>query len=189
MITNDRETFFAGSGRIVPRSASCTPESIRELERASIRGFVKRALDPYFLPLRVLDYGAGKPGTCREPQPYRPIVEAAGHQYEAWEPGDRWPNGEFDIILCTQVIQYMEDPRTELNWFGQWLHYGGTLVMTGPGNWPEVEEADLWRFTLAGIKKLVTKAGFRILKAETRAEIDLGGEKWSLGWGIVAVKE
>lgn len=165
-------------------AAPASVQSIRELERASIRSFVE-AQKEYLASGSVLDFGAGKPGTCRQPQPYRDLVTG---EYSAFDLGDPWPVGPFYAILCTQVIEYMEDPRRELGWFHQWLVPGGVLVMTGPTNWPEVEESDLWRFTLSGIQRLLKKAGFDIVVAQRRAEIEKGGEKWSLGWGIVARK-
>jgi len=120
----------------------------------------------------------------------------AAKEYDPFDLGDKWPSGPFDTILCTQVIQYLPDPRRELGWFYQWLNPGGYLVMTGPTNWEEVEESDLWRFTRSGIRKLVEgrvgesgATGFQVLICESRAELDLGGgAKFSLGWGVVARK-
>lgn len=178
------ETFAPGrAGSITSHAMHWNPTSIRELERKSIREFLERHKE--YLQGWVLDFGAGKPGTCAAPQPYRDLVTG---DYEPFDLGDKWPTGPFDTILCTQVIQYVIDPRRDLGWFAQWLKRGSHLVMTGPTNWEEVEDSDLWRFTRAGIRKLVEAAGFQVLTCESRAEIDLGGAKFSLGWGVVARK-
>lgn len=180
MTSDDRETFYPRErGTIVP-PPMFNPHSIRELERKSIRDFVEAHKE--HLTGTVLDFGCGKDGTCRKPQPYRDLVSG---EYHGFEPGDRWPVGPFSAILCTQVIQYMENPKRELGWFHQWLMPGGYLILTGPTNWPEVEDSDLWRFTLSGISRLVASCGFELLDAQRRAEIDEGNEKWSLGWGVL----
>lgn len=158
--------------------------SIRLLERTSIRGYV--AQKSCYLKGRVLDYGAGKPGTCHEPQPYRDLV--AG-EYIAFDIGDDLPTGEFDAALMTQVIQYLDDPLRTLMQIRSLLKAEAPLVMTGPTNWAEIEETDLWRFTKTGIRRLLEKAGFRIIDVTQRAEVDCGGFKMSLGWGVVAAKQ
>lgn len=158
--------------------------SIRLLERSSIRGYV--AQKSGYLKGRVLDYGAGKPGTCHEPQPYRDLIQG---DYVPFDIGDDLPSGEFDAALMTQVIQYLNDPLRALLQIGSLLKPGGALVTTGPTNWAEVEETDLWRFTKTGIRRLLERAGFRIVDVTQRAEVDVGGFKMSLGWGVVAVKQ
>jgi SAM-dependent methyltransferase len=146
--------------------------TIRDMERASIREYVAR--NASYLRGRVLDFGAGKPGTCRQPEPYRDLVQ-----------GEYFP---FDAVLMTQVIQYLHDPRQTLSQLEALLRGGGALVITGPTNWAEVEVTDLWRFTRAGIRLLLETAGFRVLDVQQRAEMDIGGFVMSVGWGAVAVK-
>lgn len=163
------------------------PQTIRELERKSIADFV--CTNRHLLTGHVLDFGAGKPGTCRTPQPYRGMV--AG-EYTPFDIGDAYPPGPFDAVLCTQVLQYLGISHSHLavlGWFEQWLKPQGHLVMTGPTNWEEVEESDFFRFTRSGIRKLLELSGFEVLTLESRAEIDLGGAKFSLGWGVVGRKK
>jgi SAM-dependent methyltransferase len=161
-------------------------DTIRELERASIRQFVGecRAL----LAGRVLDFGAGKPETCREPQPYRDLVSG---YYVPYEPGDEHllDCRSFAAVLCTQVLQYVADPLATLLLIGNCLTTNGHLVMTYPTCWDEVEATDLWRFTKAGMEKLLNRAGFRVLVHQRRAEIALGGFCFPLGYGVVACRE
>lgn len=166
-----------------------TRDDIYQLERASIHAFV--ASHPF--TGRVLDYGAGH-------SPYRDLVERNGAEYVAYDranlPGSLGvaigPDGPlatesgWDMILCTQVIQYAADARVLLQSFRDALVRGGQLVLTGPGCWHEEEAPALWRFTRGGIRRLLTQAGFRVERLEDRATVDVGGFPFSLGFGAVA---
>ena len=167
--------------RAISPSERWDHHTIRGLERNSIREFVTGHKD--LLTGRVLDFGAGKEGTCLKPQPYRTLIDG---EYDAWDLGDMWPIGDYDAILCTQVLQYVPDPPLLLHWFHGWLKEGGYLVMTYPTSWDEVEDTDLWRFTKVGMEKLLLDQKFEVLHHERRAEIELGGFKFPLGYGVVA---
>jgi SAM-dependent methyltransferase len=158
--------------------------TIRELERASIREFMERSRE--FLKGRVLDFGAGKPGTCQTPQPYRDLVEG---EYVPFDKDDDLPipySEAFEAVICTQVVQYLPDPERMLTVMRKYLKPGGHLLLTYPTNWDEVEISDLWRFTKTGMERLLRKAGFQILRHERRASINLGGFRFPLGYGVVA---
>lgn len=158
-------------------------KTIRDLERASLRAFMEKHRG--YLKGRVLDFGAGKPGTCREPQPYGDLVDGEYFPYEKGDPVPMFERGvRFDAIICTQVLQYVSYPRTIIGSFAACLNPGGYLVMTLPTCWDEVEETDKWRFTKAGIESLLI--GWEILHHERRAEINLGGFRFPLGYGVVA---
>lgn len=158
--------------------------TIRQLERESIRVFLEHQRS--YLVGSVLDFGAGLPGTCAVPQPYRDLVEGD------YVPLDVHDNpalitGPFDAVLCTQVMQYIPDPFDLLQQFHRWLKCrGGYLVMTYPTNWTEIEDTDLWRFTRTGMEFLLMTAGFTIVYHEKRAELNLGGFHLALGYGVVA---
>ena len=173
---------MASSAALSSRFGSNMPEqwnndSVRALERASIRSFMERSR-PY-LQGRVLDFGSGK-------QPYRDLVLG---EYVPIDQGDVWPvaTEAFACIVCNQVLQYIENPAKLLDNFHAWLcARHGCLVMTYPTNWDEVEGTDLWRFTKAGMELLLKRSRFEILIHERRAEIDLHGFKFPLGYGVVA---
>jgi SAM-dependent methyltransferase len=156
---------------------------IRQAEAASIRQFVEAHRD--CLRGRVLDFGAGKPGTCRQPQPYRDLVDKDA-EYLPHDRGDELPKRPFDAILCTQVLQYIEAPRVLLRIFRYALNRSGRLVLTYPTNWDEVEGGDYWRFTRAGMDWLLREAGFTVQVHERRAEVKLGAFTFPLGYGVVA---
>ena len=190
---------------------------LRDVERESIRAFVQSAADDGYFSGRVLDYGCGK-------QPYRDIVEAVGeyvgydHESFPAKVGDfsvgtnPIHDERFDAILCTQVVQYVPlypdtkyVPLFALDILLGQLHAalwsddygvepGGHLVLTYPTNWPEVEAEDLHRFTKAGMERLLTEAGFEIVRHERRASVNLWvghgcrdiTEEIALGYGVIA---
>lgn len=165
----------------------------RDLERDSIRAFVAS----HVFEGRVLDYGCGK-------QPYRDLVERTAE----YVPFDRthFPanvSGEnvgadvethptylqphqWDTILCTQIFQYVHDPADLLADFHHLLRNDGTLVLTYPTNWAEVEPEDLHRFTKAGMELMLQGEGFTIERHERRAEVEAAGMVFPLGYGVVA---
>jgi SAM-dependent methyltransferase len=93
-----------------------------------------------------------------------------------------YPTGQFDTVICTQVLQYVDDPVTALEHMRYHLRDGGWLLLTGPTNWPVVEDTDKWRFTLHGAVLILLRAGFRNTTVEPRADVKFEGERWSLGW-------
>jgi SAM-dependent methyltransferase len=156
-------------------------DRIRQIERESIRVFMERHRS--YLRGRVLDYGAGKPGTCRQPQPYRDLVDG---EYVPFDVDEDLPGGEFDTVICTQVLQYVESPIESLLDMHDALKVGGHLVLTYATNWDEVEDADKWRFTGPGIKNLLIRTEFNIVHVERRAEVVINNFRFPLGYGVVA---
>lgn len=156
------------------------------MEKASIREFV--SAQRHFLAGRVLDYGCGVSGRCSQPQPYRSIVESVhkeygGGEYVPYDQGFKPPEGEFDAVLMTQVLQFIEEPAALMRHLAKRATF---LVMTYPTNWYEVERDDWWRFTKRGVERLLTDAGF---------DVRVHAERWSLpfsdfrligGYGVVA---
>lgn len=160
--------------------------NLREIESRSIRDFIERHQEK--IGGRVLDFGSGK-------QPYRDLVIKAGGEYVPWDdprfPGatvdeeHRIPIGAFDTVICTQVLQYVDQPVTVLEHIKGFLKRDGWLLLTGPTNWPVVEEDDKWRFTVTGIALLLLRAGYVKTEVSPRAAVSFQGEEWSLGWQAV----
>ena len=141
-------------------------DEVRQISRAAIRRFVEE--NSYYLTGRVLDFGAGKPGTCAVPQPYKDFVLG---EYVPYDLGDVFPEvGAFDAILCTQVLSYIERFEETIQLFGGALTYGGALVMTYAVNWDEIE-TEMWRFTKLGVARMVQRAGLSVLTHERLAEV------------------
>ena len=161
-------------------------DPVRMMVNASIRRFVNEHSE--LLAGRVLDYGAGKIGTCRTPQPFRYMLPA--HDYVPWEPGDVIParDGSFEGILCTQVIQNVDDPPLLFREFLEWLSPGGHLVLTYPIAWQQIEQ-ELWRFTERGIWAMCHRRGLKIVQNRVLCQVELDGiMPMALVGGLVARK-
>lgn len=166
--------------------------TLRERERASIRAFVEANSGK--LTGRVLDYGCGR-------QPYRDVVDRAGGAYHGYDRkdypgavvgedvGGDWPlRQQWDAILCNQIIQFIHRPHLLLRDFHAALSPGGWLVMTGPTNWPEVENEDIWRVTAKGIACLLRQVGFVEVSSRSRETMMVNDIPLSLGWGVTGQK-
>lgn len=160
------------------------PQTIRDLERSSIRAFVERHRDK--LRGRVLDFGCGT-------QPYRDLVDGEYVPYDAGlsgyaKVGDESLLGyrKYDAALVTQVSQYNAYQHGFFLEIHDYLCEGGWLVLTGPTNWAEVEPIDMVRLTRAGIWQALESAGFGNIHVEQRASLNLDGFELSLGYGAVA---
>jgi len=162
-------------------------DRVRQATNAGIRRWVIQWRE--LLQGRVLDYGAGKPGTCRIPQPFRELIGAA--KYVPWEPGDETvlADESFDAILCTQAVQNCEDPLEVFNeCFYDLLKPGGHLVLTYPGAWEEIEQ-EFWRFTQHGLWLLCHKSGLKIVQHEPLVQLAVDGSiRLNLVNGLVARK-
>lgn len=170
------------------RDEGSSVTALRDIERASIRQFLTD--HQHLLTGRVLDYGSGK-------QPYRDIVESAGGKYVPYDmtdfPGSVAENdrkliwGNYDAIIASQCVQYMTELPSELEMMHALLrHRQGVLLMTGPTNWPIVEQDDLWRMTPSGVRLLLQEIGFSNIDVCERAHVDFQGERWCIGWQATA---
>ena len=121
----------------------------------------------------ILDVGCGA-------QPHRPLlhpdaqyvpidtVDAKQHfGYETpdtrYFSGDRWPvdDGSVNVVLCTEVLEHVLEPRRLLNEAHRCLQPGGRLLLTVPfaARWHFIPH-DYWRFTPSSLKYLLGSAGF-----------------------------
>ncbi len=166
--------------------------SVRDLERESIRLFLHEH-GHLFKGARVLDYGCGS-------APYRGLIESAGGIYTGYDSPSHGGHvigettvgieyvatHEYDVIVATQVLQYVSCPEDELSFVRTRIPDDGVLLMTGPTNWPVVERDDLWRFTPAGVEALLYRTRFSRVSVMERAHVRFEGERWPIGWKAVA---
>jgi SAM-dependent methyltransferase len=167
--------------------------AIRLREAQTLTAFVETCVRDGVLAGRVLDYGCGDGR-------YRAIIERAGHEWHGYDrgafPGNASggdvggePDGEYDSVLCTQVLQYAPRPEEFVRALGRYLRPGGALAITFPSVWRETDDGDLWRFTQAGGRYLLTMAGLTPERVVPRNPFVIDGEPVLNGYAMVGRKE
>jgi len=121
--------------------------------------------------LLIVDFGCGD-------MPYRPIFERNSRRYLGIDLPDNkaadlhaspegnapMPDCTADVVVSTQVLEHVPDPRAYLLECRRILKPGGLLVLTTHGYWEyHPQPTDLWRWTGSGLRKLVEVAGYRVL--------------------------
>jgi SAM-dependent methyltransferase len=113
--------------------------------------------------LRVLDIGG-------RIQPYRPMLDGRLEAYLAVDPqknglvdvmgvGEHLPFADvsFDLVLCSQVLCYVQDPLKIIDEIYWVLRPGGTLLLSVPAILPRHAENDRWRFLPDGLRVLLSR--------------------------------
>ncbi len=147
-------------------------------ERESILEFALRAAAEIAPGSLLLDVGAGE-------SPYRERFAHLRYESSDWEhsphPGARRvdhigpahaipvPEQSYDAVLCTQVLEHVPNPQEVVRELHRVLRPGGRLYMTVPLAW-ELHELpfDYYRYTPAGLHRIVTEAGFERLDIRPR---------------------
>jgi len=69
----------------------------------------------------------------------------------------------FNIVLCTQVLEHLASPEQALKEIHRVLKHGGRFILSTHGIWGEGHEiVDLWRWTAAGLRKMLNLMGFEV---------------------------
>lgn len=120
--------------------------------------------------LRVLDIGCGS-------KPYLPLLAVKASTYRGLdaEPGPvvddigrvealPYDDASFDVVLCTQVMEHVEDPAQAAAEIGRVLAPGGLALVSTHGVFlfhPDPPEGgqDLWRWTHTGLAKVFRDTG------------------------------
>jgi SAM-dependent methyltransferase len=110
--------------------------------------------------LRVLDVGG-------RIQPYRPLLADRLERYVGLDPilegqvdvvgvGQEIPFGDcvFDLVICTQALNYAPDPFRVIGEIRRVLRPGGTLFLSVPALFPRYHD-QMWRFMPAGLRELL----------------------------------
>ena len=118
----------------------------------------------------VLDIGCGG-------KPYLPIFAPFAARYVGVDaaPGPMvdhvisaeslpFEDGSFDLVLCTQVLEHVQDPAAVLAEIHRLLRPGGAALISTHGVFlyhpdPPDTDGDYWRWTHAGLRKAVRESG------------------------------
>jgi SAM-dependent methyltransferase len=100
--------------------------------------------------------------------------------------GARLPltDGEAGTALCTETLEHVDEPVAFLHELRRVLCPGGRLILTVPfaARWHFVPH-DYWRFTPAGLERMLAQAGFREIRVYARGgALAVAGYKV---WGFV----
>jgi SAM-dependent methyltransferase len=101
-------------------------------------------------------------------QPYRPLLEGRLRTYVALDlrrsplvdivaSGAQIPlaSGVFDLVLCSQVLEYVPRPETVIAEVYRVLKPGGALMLSVPAVFPRDSEQDSWRFLPQSLRILL----------------------------------
>ena len=101
-------------------------------------------------------------------QPYRPLLEGRVRRYVAVDlrqtplvnvvgRGEQIPFAEdqFDLVICTQVLEYIPEPATVIAEIHRVLKPGGCLLLSVPAVFPRDSDHDLWRFLPESLRYLL----------------------------------
>lgn len=64
-------------------------------------------------------------------------------------------DGEFDLVICTQMLSYVADPAAVIREAQRVLKRGGSMFLTAPAWFPEHHD-ECWRFLPGGLQVLLT---------------------------------
>ncbi len=75
--------------------------------------------------------------------------------------------GEYDVVICEQVIEHVEDPWLAVANLRALTKPGGHVIVSTPflirlHELPEYDMRDYWRFTPRGLRTLLERAGLEI---------------------------
>lgn len=75
------------------------------------------------------------------------------------------PEASFDCVLCTAVLEHLEEPEAALREAYRVMKPGACAIYTIPMYWHLHEEPrDFYRYTRYGIAHLASKAGFEVVE-------------------------
>jgi SAM-dependent methyltransferase len=141
------------------------------LTRKITRRHLDDLLSEYASNERVLDVGSGGSSYDRffpnrvtvDIDPGRkPQIVADAHDLP-------FADGEFSLVLCTEMLEHVADPTTVAAELMRVLEQGGHLILTTRFVYPLHEVPhDYWRFTKYGLEKLFTQWRVVEIRAETR---------------------
>jgi SAM-dependent methyltransferase len=156
-----REVTREGQERLYPSLTNPSWLVLRERRRI----FGKWISQLPARPLSVLDLGG-------RIQPYRSLLEGRISRYIAVDlrctplvniigRAEYLPLRDevFDLIICTQVLEYVSEPHVVIQEMHRVLKPGGVLFLSAPAIFPVDSEYDHWRFLPSGLRSLLGSFG------------------------------
>ena len=120
-------------------------------------------------------------------QPYRPLLGDRISRYLALDlhpsplvsviaSGEQMPLPDdcFDLVICTQVLEYVASPPRLIEEARRVLKPGGCLFLSAPAVFPRDSEQDLWRFTSAGLANLLSAFREVVIEPEGSSVVGIG---------------
>src|SRR5215470_12847068 len=65
--------------------------------------------------------------------------------------------GTFDLVICTQMLEYAPSPQRVISEIHTVMKTGGTLLLSAPSIFPRDSEFDTWRFFPAAYRNLLAQ--------------------------------
>jgi SAM-dependent methyltransferase len=143
---------------------------LRQLRQA-IEDVIQKFVAHKEKKLILADYGCGN-------KPYQQLIAPYVEQYIGLDLVENpiadihiSPEGKIelssqslDVVLSTQVLEHVVNPILYLNEANRVLKKQGLLVLSTHGYWMfHPDPTDYWRWTSAGLHKIVAEAGFEIV--------------------------
>jgi len=101
-------------------------------------------------------------------QPYRPLLGTRTKRYVAVDlqmtplvdvgaAAEALPfrDAQFDFVICTQVFEYLPDPRLAVAEIKRVLRQGGILFLSAPSVFLRNSDKECWRFLPEGLRHLL----------------------------------
>ncbi len=123
---------------------------------------------------RVLDVGAGSHDRYSHLFTYQEYLKmdmVPGPNVDVVGSAEKipFPDGDFDTIVSTQVLEHLPHPWLAVAEFNRVLKTGGILLLTVPQmNELHEEPHDFYRYTTYGLRSLLVDNGFEILLIKPR---------------------
>jgi SAM-dependent methyltransferase len=139
--------------------------------------------------LRILDVGGRL-------QPYRPLFAERADQYYAADlrPGPLvnvvasagqlpFASDSFDVVVCTQVLEYVARPQEAVDEIRRVLKAGGSLLLSVPSIFPRDSDPEYWRFLPSAVRMMLS--GFAEVEVEAEGSSVAGLFRTLNVWGFV----
>jgi SAM-dependent methyltransferase len=139
--------------------------------------------------LRILDVGGRL-------QPYRALFAERADQYYAADlvPGSLvnvaasagqlpFASDSFDVVVCTQVLEYVPRPQEAVDEIRRVLKSGGSLLLSVPSVFPRDSDPEYWRFLPSALRMMLS--GFTQVEVEAEGSSIAGLFRTLNVWTVV----